>query len=498
MPDAVDRCPPREIELKLEIEAGDIEGLAALPHLSLAAAKPKLLESAYFDTPDLDLRNGGISLRVRSDGARFVQTVKAEGSRSGLAFDRGEWEFELQSASPDFRLAKETPLEPFVCREAERQKLQPIFTVRAERRVAIYRSAGAEIELAIDTGWIEAAGRRQALSEVELELKAGDPATLYAAALEIAEAVPLRLSLMAKSDRGYALLKGGSPAAVKAEPIALDAGQTAAAAFQTIARSCLRHLVANEAVLRQRADPEAVHQVRVAIRRLRAALSLFKTVVTDRQLAWVKAELKWMADQLGPARDLDVFIAVLKPAHKSLQPHPLAAEYGQRRGEAYAKATEAVKSDRFGHSVLAVAAWMEAGAWLTGERTSISAADFARAELKRRWRKARGSVKRLDRLDEDRRHRVRIGMKKLRYATEFFASLFQEPRSRKEMKRALKAVTGLQGTLGELNDIAVARSLAPPAAADDLLRAREKQAGPLLAKAARQAEEIRRVQPFWT
>jgi inorganic triphosphatase YgiF len=503
MQDSDKRAAPRELELKLEIDPSQIDRFRK-HRLFESAGTPRQLRSVYFDTARFALRDNGISFRVRQDAEKQVQTIKAERPRTGVALDRGEWEHELPSSEPDFSKAAGTPLDPFVQDGASR-RIKPVFTVHAERVVGRCAVSGAEIELALDNATIEVEGRRSAFAEIELELKSGSAKSLYAAALDLAESGPVRLSMQTKSGRGYALLAQKKPVSVKAEKVSLRAGEATAVAFQIIANSCLRQLIENETILRVAANPEAVHQARVAIRRLRAAISIFRIVVADDDVGAIKAQLKSMADPLGKARDLDVFIAkVLKPARKTDKAvNALLQDYRVRRDTAYAEALEAVGSDKFGLALLQVAAWIETGPWLSqaGQPAAglreIPAESFAAGEIGRRWTKLRKRLKGIDEIDEERRHRVRIEVKKLRYATEFFSALFV-PAGEKGLRAAQTVIEALQSTLGDLNDIAVARSTASAAGAQSLAASGEQAIPGLLLKAKEQARQFRELQPFWT
>jgi inorganic triphosphatase YgiF len=492
---------PRELELKLEVDPGDIERFRTHPFFR--SSKPaKQLRAVYFDTGKLALRDNGISFRVRAGGGKHVQTIKAERPGSGVALDRGEWEHEIASAEPDFSRVADTPLEPFV-RNGGARKIRPVFTVHTERLVGHLSAVGAEIELALDAAQIEAGGKQATFAEIELELKSGDPKRLYAAASELAEMAPARLSLRTKSARGYALLAEKPAASVKAEKIIVRAGQNAALAFQTIAHSCLRHLLENETILRSNPNGDAVHQARVAIRRLRAAISLFKDVVADDQIAGIKAGLKLMAQPLGQARDLDLFIdKVLKPARRSGHGvEAILADYRARREEAYATALAEVRSAQFGRSLLRIATWVETGPWLTegspaAELPGAPTELVAVRKLGRLWTRLRKRLKHIDEIDEESRHRVRIEIKKLRYAMEFFVGAFP-PGRQKQMRAAQNVVEALQSTLGDLNDIAVARETAATSGSQALFAGQETQIPMLLARAKEQANEFRSLQPFW-
>jgi CHAD domain-containing protein len=139
----------------------------------------------------------------------------------------------------------------------------------------------------------------------------------------------------------------------------------------------------------------------------------------------------------------------------------LSRELAERRDAAVTRAQEAVKSARFRALTIDLAAWLETGLWchprddLIADQGNVPAEMFAKDQLARRWGKVRKKGKVLAELDPPRRHKLRIHAKKLRYAAEFFASLFSSKRARKRRKEFLRALEDLQDGLGDLNDIAV-------------------------------------------
>ena len=229
--------------------------------------------------------------------------------------------------------------------------------------------------------------------------------------------------------------------------------------------ACLRQIIENEPAL-MKGDPEAVHQMRVGLRRLRAAMSLFSILLQDPQTAEIKAELKWLAGELGPARELEVLInRVVAPVRKrrgQWRGMPaLSREIIERRDAALKRAQDAVDSARFRMLTLDVGAWLAAGQWTTPQddlvrgQGDLPIGDYAAGQVARRWRKVRKKGKALAKLDARRRHRFRIQTKKLRYATEFFSSLYKSKRAVRRRKQFLPALERLQDALGDLNDIAV-------------------------------------------
>src|SRR5664280_3547682 len=158
--------------------------------------------------------------------------------------------------------------------------------------------------MAIDEGQIVATDSSSPVSEIELELKHGNPAELFKIARAISDIVPAQLDVKSKSERGYELIEKTPDAAERACDPELSAGMSAGRAFTLIGRGCLRHLVANEPATKIR-DAEGLHQMRVALRRLRAAISVFSNIVSDNRIDAIKNELRWLAREFGPARDLD-------------------------------------------------------------------------------------------------------------------------------------------------------------------------------------------------
>jgi len=458
--------PAREVELKLEVPAHSLYRLARSPLLLAArkmSSKPATLVSVYFDTDKLKLRNRGLSLRVRRIGRRHIQTIKRESGESAAVFTRDEWEHQIGGRQPDLDVAQDAALGPVFGKNV-RRSLKPIFETRVRRTVYPIQSGDSEIELTIDKGKVGAGRQSSPICEVELELKRGESAELFKLARMLAEEVPVQLAVKSKAERGYALIAGELP-----EAVALTPDCSRQAAFQAIARACLRQLVANQPATLG-GDPEGLHQMRVALRRLRAAVSLFADMLLDPQTEEMKTQFKWITQELGPARELDVFIKrVVRPVTDGKPNGPgvavLAKDLQRRREEAFARACAAVESTRFRGLVLDVAGWIEAGDWtrntddfarLLREQPIVPAAGD---ELRRRWKKILKAGAQLDELDPQRRHKMRIQAKKLRYASEFFGGAFPGKKAMRRGKDFVAGLEKLQDALGDLNDIAVHEGL---------------------------------------
>ncbi len=515
---------PKEIELKLTLPPGSLQRversrLVRARHGEAAHADE--VTSVYFDTPKFKLRKKGILLRVRRIGQRRLQTVKASGPSASI--ERPEWETEIGGDEPDLSAARGTALEPLLTRKV-RAALAPVFATQVRRKTIPVRRRNSTVELGIDEGRIKSNGRSLPIAEIELELKEGETAELFALARGLAKDLPVHPSLISKGERGYVLARDRMATPVKAASVHLHAEAPVADAFRAVGYGCLRQLIANEPAVHA-ADPEGVHQARVALRRLRAAMSIFSAVIAGARTRRIKSELKWLAGELAPARDLDAFvsgsIAPMRneaPAKRGLR--TLDGDLERRRKAVFDRARAALGSARYRRLLLDTIEWLELGAWTQAHARQAAAlrkqsiGGFAERELARRRRKVVKKGKKLHALDARQRHKLRIAAKKLRYASEFFASLFAGRKRRKRLRAFEDAVEGLQDCLGALNDIRtheglIADLVERPHANGQRARRRayaagvvsgreDAQAVHLLRSARKAAGVLARAKPFWT
>jgi triphosphatase len=505
----------KEVELKFEFHHADAARITSHPVLreSLAPPEERDLISVYFDTSDFALREAGVYLRVRDTGTSYVQTIKSMKSEAE-PMERLEWEREIPATRPEFDSAEGTALAPLLTPEV-RASLRPLFETLVKRKTFLVASGDSEIELAIDEGEIVSGHRGRPILELELELKRGETRDLFHLARTLAETLPLRLAVKTKAERGYELVEGGTHDVEKAAELDVKPNMTSGEAFRTIARSCLRQIIVNEPAT-CRGHAEALHQMRIGLRRLRAAISIFDDVVADKDQERIKAGLKWITQELGPARDLDVFAAdVLKPLLAARPDDEKVAathrDLEQKRAAAYARAAGSVRSDRFRNAVLNLVEWVEVGSWSMDddeeckERRTRPVAELARKKLARlRKRVKKGADLRHQSVHQ--RHKLRIRAKRLRYATEFFASTFEGEASAKRRAESLSALKDLQDALGGLNDIATRHTLIVHGAEHDAdgvpqpapqLPASGSQAETLLHKAEEAFARFVQAKAFW-
>jgi inorganic triphosphatase YgiF len=457
-----------EIEIKLEVPALSAQRLLKRPwlrQLECGAAERRRLVSVYYDTQKRKLRRNGVSLRVRRDGGKYVQTVKADPRGAKGPFGRAEWETGIDHPRPDRSLAQGTALDCFKRKKLWRG-LRPVFATDITRVAMPLRLGGSEIEVALDRGTVKAGRKHAPISEIELELKRGDPVQLVTLGERIARETGAAYGSMSKAESGYDLIAGAQPQVVRTERIDLDPGATVGDAFQIIALSCLRHVDANRDAVR-RGLPEGVHQMRVGLRRLRAAISFFKELLQDAESMSIKGELKWLRGELGLARDLDVFIS------ESVEPlqqervdgtalATLKTDLAHRREHGFERAKSAVASERYRKAILNTAFWIMGGKWTIATNNSSIAetrnceiTDFANHEIARRHRKIVKRLKKLEEIDPRARHKLRIAIKKLRYADEFFSNLYSDRRRERRLEQHRAILKQLQSGLGKLNDLQI-------------------------------------------
>lgn len=449
---------PVETEIKLTATPVMLEKLRLHPQLA-GHDHTATLVSRYFDTVDGKLRRAGAALRIRDGGNGREQTLKL-GSTAGPSVQRMEWNvavagdlpvvsgFPAKARSALARIVDGAPLELFA-------------TTRIERTTRRLRYASSTIEIAFDVGTIHAGGREDGIGELELELIEGHLSDVLALALQLPLGPELNWSVSSKADRCHALAFDLQHAKVPARPVTLAPTVDRAHGFQAIAWHCLDQLLAHYPLVIASGSPEGVHQARVAIRQVRSALNLFDDVIDDEVAAVLSAELKAVAVGLGPARDIHVLHERVAAAARTSDDDlsELLAQLAFRRDAAVRSAQTLLADEPFQRLLFEFAAWVEAGPWLTHVRetgANLSLVPFASRILSRGRRKLRRVGDRLSDLPDSVRHRLRIDVKKLRYAADFFASLYRGKAVARQQLSFAKSLGRLQDSLGELNDMAVA------------------------------------------
>lgn len=495
-----------EVELKLLLDPADNGKLVQHPLLAAharARQRKARLTARYFDTPELHLLRHGAGLRVRQVEGQWIQTMKAGGSVQGGLHARLEWEGPVPDEQPNLGklrklLADDQHWLAVLDAPQLKQRLAPLFSVEVARSTWELDYDGSVIELVLDEGRINRQGRHLPVNEIELELKAGHPASLFAFALALLDSLPLQVSNVNKAERGYALCIDRPLAAVKAAPFTLERDATTNQALQAVLANCLRHMQDNEAAVIHGHDSESLHQLRVGTRRLRSALRLFDACAPCP--AALLADLAWLGTELGAARDWDVLATVTLPRAQDdmVDLAPLRDQVIEEARTHRRAAAHALQSPRYARLMLGLNLWLQrlqlAAATAPARHNPLAAcaATFARRTLRKLHRQllrraaiarkaihasgvagaslpattsggspANGtdskSARAIGSRDAAARavHRLRIAGKRCRYGVEFFAPLLRQGATR----RYLEQLSALQEQLGLDNDLVVADRL---------------------------------------
>lgn len=459
----------RELELKATFQPEHLECLKNLPAIEKRAVgrtQSKPFATVYFDTPDHALRRQGLSLRVRKLGRAYIQCVKRADKRLAGMLIRTEWEGPVPNEKPAISVIDDKVLRRQIKRVSV-EGLQPIFKTNFRRSSRGLRfDDGSTATLDIDVGEIIAGDKSEPICEFELELDSGGPEHLFGLASEIRASVPFRLSSTSKASRGYALVTNKYPQPVRHGKLGLPKYATVEDALATLVQHCLDHLQANEAAVLATDDAEGVHQMRVALRRLRAALRLFKSTLPEEQYGWAMAEAKWLTGELAPAREWDVFaeefvapVAQLSPGDRCFE--PLVAAVDRARQQSRQRARDAVATERYTDFLLQLGAWLSARAWRNQPVSETTVhlldpiSDNIAKLLKEQDRAVRSRGQDIAKLSDMALHELRLAVKRLRYAVDFFESFYPK----RGVKAYRKHLARLQDGLGYLSDVAAADSL---------------------------------------
>jgi len=456
-----------EYELKLVSRSKDLAALYVSPFIAaLARGQPSVrsFKTAYYDTTDQALHRAGMTLRVRREGRTFVQTLRTVSLDDGQ-IRRREWQTPVSTmALVPSALADRLPKAPRSSLDAN--DLRPVFTTTFRRRQRVLDIAGASVEVAFDEGVIEAGDHRVPISEIELKLRSGAPAVLYELALQLLDHHAFKLGGQSKANRGYALALNAAPVSANAPATILDPEKAIGESFAQIFRAAHGHVLENQAATEDGRDLEGVHQMRVGLRRLRSALSLLRSIAPSPTLEALRADAEWAASCLDDARGWDVFLAETLPeaaagcAGNGWDHLKDAAE--ALRAQAYAEVRETLSAERYTRFHLMLGAWIERRAWQADggadspARFVEATASFAARALSERHRKVLKRGKHFRRLTPEARHQLRLAVKKLRYAADFFLTALGH---RRIAKRYLRRLSELQDQLGRYNDMAVTKHL---------------------------------------
>lgn len=476
----------------------------------------KILHSTYCDTANLRLRKAHSVLRVRkADGKDPVLCFKSLSPNETTIFHRMEIEVPAPDGRVDVSLF-DAPTAKFLLRLTGGKSLQPQFDVNVKRQALLIFHEGAEIEVCADEGEVISGTKSSNIVELELELKSGEESGLYALAAQLAHEFPLSLSFVNKSERGFRLIGKSRSAPVVIRAIKLSSDMSMDDIIQTSLSHAIYQVTANWHGLTDKNSTEAVHQMRIALRRLRVFLSVFFLVYPCNEFVSLKREGRAIARILGKVRNLDVlaqsmpkFFAASIITKKDAK--SLLSVIADRRALASNEAAQLFKGEAaaqfifHAQAVIAKKAWNHSkpGGELPDAQSTPEA--FARLALENLYKRVRLRGRKFETLSTEKLHSVRIALKALSSTAGAFSGLTKK---RKNVADFDAALLHLQQGLGQFNDnvfalqfcedIAGSESGAVKQASKNLARELKRNQISLQSKLHKRWIVFKKIKPYWT
>jgi triphosphatase len=439
-----------------------LEG-AAVPGYTVEPGPTKQLADTYFDTTDWRMHRAGFTCRVRRKGVAAELTLKSMAEAVDAVRSRREITEQLPAEGAEHPALASGPCGQAIRSIAGRHPLRAIFNVSTERRIfELADTAGTIAEIAVDSTSIPSGGDVPVqLARVEVEVDAN--AVVRAQRFVDVMIAAAGLSPAGTSKFEAALIATGqhvAPAKPDFGSTELRPEQTAGEAAFAILRKQFAIFLMNEGSTRLGEDIEGLHDMRVAARRMRAALSAFGPHLSPRMEAY-RNQLGWVAALLGDVRDLDVQLermAGWREGFSDAEAHSLdnvEALFTTERDGARKRMLAGLDSRRYESLVARFGAVLRRGPARTFTPGREPALTVAPALVEKRYRRLRRQGDAIDReTAAPVYHALRIDAKKLRYALEFFGPLYGKPATDFAVR-----LTGLQDLLGLHQDADVAGAM---------------------------------------
>lgn len=470
---------PNHIETELKLGCSDesvweeIMSAEALVSVIVSGSENiQQLEARYFDTPSHALQKAQLAYRLRREGENWIATVKGGGSSKGGLHARLEWNVVVSSNEPDIGVFAHTEIGERLQEVIGDEIVEPILITFFERRmVDVVMPDSSTIEVAADKGAIIAGEKTAPILEIELELKAGDPKTLFMLGAALSRELPLLPESDSKFYRGL-LLAGLSTVQQKKNPVPqVGTAKPVSEAISELLIDLIHHiLTAQRAFLENPQLPELVHELRIGLRRLRSVMEFAEPLNVIKQYTWYQDELKKISQRLAALRELDVAYA----SWRQLQEHQ-SEERGSKvwLGDVLAESRnqemeKIVSEFNFGLTTpVLLGLWGELldNEWPGSIVSDSTAEKFVSNGLVNWIKKVRNGAESVVWSDVSDVHNFRLGIKKLRYVVEVMQPLLGDRASIEEQ------LEKLQDTLGNITDVRSTELLLK-----DLLRSKSSRA----------------------
>jgi triphosphatase len=442
---------------------GDESSLKLARQLILGSALPRAqrIEEVYLDTPDGALLANSIRYCVTSRRDRFFARIDST-SNEQLAEAP---EFEVSGLDVD--LAQFPDAVSQTLRDAIGEaRLEPDFNVSLKRRGRSVVVDKMTVHCSWNVGQIRSSGLDEKISELSLTLLRGDPGSFYDWVAALLQKFDLHIEMRTGYERGVVISGRRIPVARRGQTPTVTSKVTVDELIVAVLAECLQHLAENWKLFASLNSPDSIHQMRVTLRRLRTALAIFNRSFPNDAFSVYREEAKNIATALGRAREIDVFRVDLENGPMSYlgQDASFDALLAAMEAERHV-ALKAAHEILFARQTSVFFAQMNAFVARRGWRSSLGTSElsllvepasiYAAEVLDRLDGRALKRGRKLMRLAPEERHALRITLKNLRYAAEFFGSMFDAD----EMKKYVRIVARLQDSLGAYNDAFTAHTV---------------------------------------
>ncbi|EJN6960799.1 inorganic triphosphatase [Photobacterium damselae] len=468
-----------EIELKFFVfPEFSTQLLTKISEMKILQQSSRLLGNVYFDTPDQQLRQHDIGLRVRRFDDVFVQTLKTAGRVVAGLHQRPEYNVEITGQEPDLSLHPQDAWPEGLDIAALQQQLCPLFSTDFERQQWLVAMAdGSQIEVAFDQGQVSANGKSEPICEVELELKSGQTDALFTLARELCAQGGMRLGNLSKAARGYRLATDYTGDEVKA--LGLVPASNNESVEQVFVRSlehALEHWLYHEQIYVERQEQAALIQITQAISLLRQILVVFGSMIPRRASALLRQELQWLEGELDWVEEAENIQDLLSERGYQLKKLNARKQIMQLLEARYDELPERedmlrlLQSGRYCGLLLNLSSWILSHAWQpflddkSREKLAGSAKTFSDGFLTRSWQELQDvfplerQLSRLDYLDQQPRllRNLMSGV--------CFANLYDEERRNNFRLPWLDLLQGVE----DLRELEPIRQICPQFSDDDL------------------------------
>lgn len=417
-------------------------------------ANRQLMDAHYFDTPTYSLQKAKIAYRIRREGTQWIATVKGGGSSQGGLHQRQEWNIVVEDQQPDITIFSHTKIGKKLLEIVGDQVLLPILITQFERRTLdVCMPDGSLIEVAADQGAIKAGNKSTPILEVELELKAGKPSSLFTLGATLAKEYALLPETDSKFYRGL-LLAGLVTTENKKIPtlpvIAKNQGAEQGLATVVI-HLIIEFFAVQQAFFKNQGQPEDLHKLRICLRRLR---SLFEFAGAEAVESYKEqqAELRRLGQSLGTLREIDVAYGSWKE-WSDCQPANMMSKTSLGRILSHRRVLEGEKTYGLLYGGYATSmllnlwATLTTDKWLKNVNSQCTMREYTADKFANWLKKMTKQGKKIEWTDREKVHKLRLQVKKLRYVSEVLSTVLDEG----EPLRAQLAT--MQDNLGLLSDI---------------------------------------------